>query len=157
MLIAASRVISASGTALGAKGVLAPGYVSCEDGKIAAVGTGPPPRHPDVVLPDGVLLPGFVDLQVNGYFGVELDRADAVGWATVASRLAETGTTAFLPTFITCPLTDMIDSLRRTAATIPDLMAGHGQARVLGIHLEGPFISAKRAGAHNTKWIRKPD
>jgi len=51
----------------------------------------------------------------------------------------------------------MIDSLHRTAAIAGDLMAGSGQARVLGIHLEGPFISAKRAGAHNTAWIRKPD
>jgi N-acetylglucosamine-6-phosphate deacetylase len=157
MLIAAARIIPASGAVSGTQGVLTPGYVTCDDGRITAVSAGPPPRRPDVVLSDGVLLPGFVDLQVNGYFGVELDRVDGTGWATVASRLAETGTTAFLPTFITCPIAEMIDSLRRAAAIVGQLTAGHGRARVLGIHLEGPFISAKRAGAHNTAWIRKPD
>ena len=52
-----------------------------------ALGQGPPPGPPDIELDDGVLVPGFVDLQVNGYFGDELQAVEPDGWAEVASRL----------------------------------------------------------------------
>src|ERR1700691_2132039 len=111
MLIAAARIITASGPSSGANAVLSPGYVNCVDGRIVGVSAGWPASRPDVVLRDGFLLPGFVDLQVNGYFGVELATADAVGWATVLDRLPETGTTAFLPTFITSPIDELTTAL----------------------------------------------
>src|SRR5215469_9430749 len=136
MLITAARIVTGNEPA-----VLAPGYVACAGGKITAVGAGPPPGRPDVELADGVLLPGFVDLQVNGYFGVELSRADAAGWEEVASRLPETGTTAFMPTFITCPFDELTAALRRAAVIAEELTAGTAGARVLGVHVEGPFIS----------------
>src|SRR5690349_6734886 len=67
---------------------------------------------PDLVLPAGLLVPGLVDLQVNGYYGVDLADCDPEGWARVARRLPETGTTAFLPTFITAPVTQLAGKLR---------------------------------------------
>ena len=157
MLIAAARIITASGTASGAHAVFAPGWVICADGHIAAAGVGPPPGKPDLELRDGVLAPGFVDLQVNGYFGVDLAVADLAGWQTVARRLAETGTTAFMPTFITSPLEYMADALRRAAEFHAKLADGSQGTRVLGVHAEGPFISPKRPGAHNQEWIVNPD
>ncbi len=157
MLIAAARIITASGARSDAKVVLAPGYVSCADGRIVAVGAGQPPSKPDVQLHDGVLVPGFVDLQVNGYFGVELADTDLADWLTVARRLAETGTTAFMPTFITSPLADLAEALRRAAGLHAKLADGGQGARVLGVHAEGPFISPKRPGAHNPEWIVAPD
>src|SRR5215471_10621009 len=157
MLIAAARIITASRTASGAHAVLAPGYVRCVDGRIASVGAGSPPGKPDLQLHDGVLVPGFVDLQVNGYFGVELAAADLADWQTVARRLAETGTTAFMPTFVTSPLDDMADALRRGAEFHAKLADGSRGARVLGVHAEGPFISPSRPGAHNLDWIVDPD
>ena len=157
MLIAAARIITANGTASGAHAILAPGYVICADGRVAAVGGGPPPGKPDLRLHDGVLVPGFVDLQVNGYFGVEFAAVDLPDWQMVARRLAETGTTAFMPTFITSPLDDMADALRRAAELHVKLADGSQGARVLGVHAEGPFISPRRPGAHNLEWIVNPD
>jgi N-acetylglucosamine-6-phosphate deacetylase len=156
MLIAAARIVTAGSAASSANAVLAPGYLTCTDGRIASVSAGLPPSRPDVVLRDGFLMPGFVDLQVNGYFGVELATADTAGWATVAGRLAETGTTAFMPTFITSPIDDLVAALRRACAVEPELASVPGRARILGVHLEGPFISPKRPGAHNPAWIVSP-
>jgi N-acetylglucosamine-6-phosphate deacetylase len=149
VLITAPRVIpAAAGTQ-----VLEPGYVTMSAGVITGVAPGPPPRPPDVALGTGMLLPGLVDLQVNGYYGVEFGPADAEGWALVAQRLPETGTTAFQPTFITQPLGELAAALRAAGKIIPALRAG---ARVLGVHAEGPFIAPSRKGAHNDDWIIPP-
>jgi N-acetylglucosamine-6-phosphate deacetylase len=149
VLIAAPRLI----TSTAGSRIAAPGYVTMAGGVVTAVGRGDPPRAPDVALPGGVLLPGFVDLQVNGYFGEEFLSAGADGWASVTTRLPQTGTTAFLPTFVTAPPGVLTAGLRAAAALIPALPAG---ARVLGVHVEGPFISPAWKGAHNEAWITEP-
>jgi N-acetylglucosamine-6-phosphate deacetylase len=148
MLIAAQRVIPATAGA----GVLAPGYVRVAGGLIEEVGPGRPARPPDVELSSGMLLPGLVDLQVNGYYGVELMTAGADGWALIAGRLPQTGTTAFAPTFITAPPGELAAALRSAAGFLPSV-AARGGARVLGVHAEGPFIAPGRRGAHNEAWI----
>ncbi|MGN6679720.1 MAG: N-acetylglucosamine-6-phosphate deacetylase, partial [Streptosporangiaceae bacterium] len=160
MLIAASSIIPATATANGANAILAPGYVILTGGRITEVGSWPLPGRPDIELSTGFLVPGLVDLQVNGYFGVELGDADPAGWAEVVRRLPETGATAFLPTFITSPIDQIVAALRATAGFAPAMTeAGRGPAgaRVLGVHLEGPFIAPSRRGAHNLDWIIKPD
>ena len=149
MLVAAPRIVPA----LPGTGVLEPGYVIVRGGVIAEVGAGPPPVSPDLVLDSGALVPGLVDLQVNGYYGVDLADCDPEGWALVARRLPETGTTAFLPTFITAPVPTLATALRSAAKTAEAVTAG---ARVLGVHLEGPFLSPARAGAHRQDWIVPP-
>ena len=73
MIITAPRVI----TALPGAPVLEPGYVVTSGGRITQVGQGAPPQPPDAELTEGVLVPGLVDLQVNGYFGVEMQAARA--------------------------------------------------------------------------------
>jgi N-acetylglucosamine-6-phosphate deacetylase len=151
VLITAPRVIPADA----GNQVLAPGYVTVTAGITSAVGHGPPPRAPDVALPSGALLPGFVDLQVNGYYGEEFQNANAAGWAEVAARLPQTGVTAFLPTFVTAPPGALAAALRAAAALVPALPTG-GSARVLGVHAEGPFISPARSGAHDEAWITEP-
>jgi N-acetylglucosamine-6-phosphate deacetylase len=150
VLITAPRVVPAAA----GSGILEPSHVTIRDGLVAAVAAGSPPRAPDLALDTGTLLPGFVDLQVNGYYGVEFMAVEADGWATVVTRLPETGTTALLPTFITAPPGALAAALRAAAAIVPALPAR--AARVLGVHAEGPFISPARKGAHNEAWITDP-
>jgi N-acetylglucosamine-6-phosphate deacetylase len=133
--------------------VLAPGYLRIENEVIAEVGEGRPAGRPDLTLPGGTLVPGLVDLQVNGYYGHDLVDADEAGWHTVVRRLPETGVTAFLPTFITAPVKLLADALRRTVALLPGLPTG---SRVLGVHLEGPFLAERRRGAHRADHLIDP-
>jgi N-acetylglucosamine-6-phosphate deacetylase len=123
------------------------------DGRVAEVGGGTPPRRPDLALGTGYLVPGLIDLQVNGYFGVSLADVEPAGWALVARRLPETGTTGFLPTFVTAPVAEMSHALRCASVLVADPPAG---ARVLGVHMEGPFLAPTRAGAHRREWMVTP-
>ena len=133
---------------------LGPACVAVSDGVILGVAAGETYGDvpPDVVLPSGVLVPGLIDLQINGCFGVDFVAADPAGWAEVSARLPETGVTSFVPTFITAPVPDLVAGLRRTAALPADL----GGARVLGVHVEGPFLSPDRHGAHDPALLRDP-
>lgn len=95
--------------------------------------------------------PGFIDLQVNGGFGVEVgEDPDAI--RTLAARLPETGVTAFLPTIITSPPEWYPKAIAafESARDIPG-------ARPLGLHLEGPFLSPQRHGAHRRDIIEAAD
>jgi N-acetylglucosamine-6-phosphate deacetylase len=150
VLITAPRVM----TAEAGRAILEPGYLAMSAGRVTAVAQGRPPRAPDIALADGILLPGFVDLQINGYFGEEFRVADADGWARVVTRLPQTGVTALLPTFVTAPPGALGAALRAASALIPALPAR--AARVLGVHAEGPFISPLRKGAHHEAWITDP-
>ena len=147
MLIEAERIVPGDLT------TIAPGHVLVRDGVIAAVGEGPPPRRPDVRLDSGVLVPGFVDLQVNGYFGAELEAVRPDEWRMIAARLPETGTTAFMPTFITAPVAQLASALRRAAPLAREQAqrAGHaeyaGQRRVRRARPGSPGAGRAPGGA----------
>lgn len=152
LVISAPRVI-ADGVLVG------PATVAVADGVIVGVaeGTTYEGRPADVALPTGLLAPGLVDLQVNGYYGADFVDATAEQWAGTRRRLLETGVTAFMPTFITAPVPRLAAALRRTAELLRGQPDGpDGGARVLGVHVEGPFISPRRHGAHNTDWMCDP-
>ena len=149
LLIAAPRVVPGTGE----PGILEPGYVLVADGRVAEVAAGPPPRSPELALGSGYIVPGLIDLQVNGYFGVDLAEPDEAGWGRVVRRLPETGTTAFLPTLITAPVAELGGVLRFAARFVAYPPAG---ARILGVHVEGPFLAPGRAGAHRRDLIIPP-
>lgn len=102
---------------------------------------------------DTLLAPGFVDVQVNGAGGVLFNDTPTVEAAlAIAAAMRRSGTTGLLPTFITDDATRMREACE---AALEATARPHGG--VLGIHLEGPFISRERAGVHATGFIRAPD
>jgi N-acetylglucosamine-6-phosphate deacetylase len=98
----------------------------------------------------GIAVPGFVDLQVNGFAGVDLLDADTDGYRRAGEAMLETGVTSYLPTFITAPEDRLLAALR----AVPALAGG---PRILGVHLEGPFLSPRRLGVHPESARRDPD
>ncbi|RKH85689.1 N-acetylglucosamine-6-phosphate deacetylase [Corallococcus sp. AB045] len=130
--------------------------VVIEDGTVRAVvpQTGLPTGATVHTLPgDTLLAPGFVDVQVNGAGGVLFnDTPTEEAALAIASAMRTCGTTGLLPTFITDDAARMREACEAalTATARPD-------SGVLGIHLEGPFISRERAGVHVPSFIRTPD
>ncbi len=102
-------------------------------------------------LPGGLLVPGFVDAQVNGGGGVLFNATpDGETLAQMATAHARSGgTTALLPTFIT----DHPAGLQHAIATVRSALAANTPG-IAGLHLEGPFISPARPGVHDPAWIR---
>ncbi len=102
----------------------------------------------------GTAVPGFVDLQVNGFGGVEFRRADPDGYAAAARALAAHGAVAVQPTFFSCSP----EEYRAALGVLAEVHAAppHG-CRFLGAHLEGPFLNPARVGAHEPSTFLHPD
>ena len=125
-------------------GVFVPGDVEIAGGRVVALGAERPGGR-------GTAVPGFVDLQVNGFGGVDFLDADAAGYGRAGEALLQTGVTAYLPTLISSPEDELLAALR-------EVPRGDGRRpRVLGVHLEGPFLSARRLGTHISSARRDPD
>ncbi|WP_345752005.1 N-acetylglucosamine-6-phosphate deacetylase [Microbacterium rhizophilus] len=138
-LLAARRVIDGSGSD-------GPGWVLTDGDRPAERGTGAPPRTPDREV--DALLPGFVDAHAHGARGVDFatvgaDPSEAIAWH------AARGSTALVASLATGTLED---TRARLAELAPLVRAG----ALAGLHLEGPFLSAGRRGAHNPELLRAP-
>ena len=139
--IAAARLLAPGGRWAG------PATLTLAHGRIAAIDPGAPHAT------HGVLTAGLIDLHNNGAFGIDFATATPAGWRTALARLAAHGVTAVQPTIITAPIPDLVATVRRIAES---LAPGAHLARVLGIHLEGPFLAPARRGAHRADWVTDP-
>jgi len=113
----------------------------------------PVPPCPTTDLNGLNVAPGFIDLQLNGCGGVMFnDTITAATLDTMHQTNLRSGTTSFLPTLITTSDEDMAAAI----ALIPSYRQQHS-TRILGLHLEGPYLNPKRKGIHNEKYVRKTD
>jgi len=147
-------------------GELVDGDVEVVDGRVEAVGVGAPSGS-------RIAAPGFVDLQANGFAGIDFSAPGDDGYAVAGAALLAGGVTAFQPTLVTADLDAMRGALAlvpatdrggRDAAESGSSIGGAGEGstadvpgpRIIGAHLEGPFISPLRPGAHDPAAIRPP-
>lgn len=121
-------------------GWLGPGVVELDDtGTIRGV------RATTGAVPDLVLAPGFVDLQVNGIDDVDVATASGADWDRLDARLLDQGVTTWCPTLVTAPRDRYDGALARIAAAAA--RPGAGRPSIAGAHLEGPFLGGA-PGAH---------
>jgi N-acetylglucosamine-6-phosphate deacetylase len=139
-----------AGRTLLPSGQIVEAVITMQGGAITEVGLGLDPAA-DVTV-KGTIVPGFIDLQLNGAYGYDFTR-DGRTVADVAARLPATGATSFLATIITSPWEDYGPRLRDVKLAAQ----GAAGAHILGVHLEGPYLNPKRAGAHDPAFLRPID
>jgi N-acetylglucosamine-6-phosphate deacetylase len=98
------------------------------------------------------LVPGFIDLQINGAFGMDFTANPDTIWQ-VGERLTHFGVTSFLPTLISAPPEVILEAQAVLHQGPP---SGYRGARVIGLHLEGPYLNPEKYGAHNPVYLHLP-
>lgn len=146
-LIAGARLVTAGGVVEG-------GWIDVRGGRIAALGSGAAPEQPaepaDRQLRGQWLVPGFVDMHSHGGGGATVIRADPGQVATFARTHRQHGTTSLVASLVTGRYDDLERDVKALAEMVDDGI-------VAGVHLEGPWISAARKGAHDERALRAPE
>ncbi|MFY9325661.1 MAG: N-acetylglucosamine-6-phosphate deacetylase [Candidatus Nanopelagicales bacterium] len=101
---------------------------------------------------DGILVPGLIDLQINGGFGIDFQQTNEQGFETFRAQILRTGVTGFLPTLITASHNNLLTQLEKI-----EISSTAGLSDVLGVHLEGPYISQEARGTHDKNQVRAID
>ena len=122
--------------------------------RMAPHGQVEPPANARLIDASGLqLVPGFIDLQLNGAFGHDFTAKPETIWP-VSAELPRFGVTSYLPTIITSPLETVAEAQNVLLRQRPAEFSG---AEPLGLHLEGPFLNPQKKGAHNPAYLRRPD
>jgi N-acetylglucosamine-6-phosphate deacetylase len=133
--------------------VLADGWLTVRDGVIERIGTGEPDECTDtrpVDLAGAWVLPGFVDLHCHGGGGASYTECDPERLATAVTAHRRHGTTTSMASLVSTTIPNLVEQISVLRELVRDGLFA-------GIHLEGPFISAARRGAHDPSVLRPPD
>ena len=137
-------------TVLTGRDLLRPGWIDVVDGVIRAVGAGPAAGPVDIDLGTATVVPGFVDTHVHGGGGGNFSAADPDETAAAVALHRRHGTTTLVASLVTAGPAELV---QQVAALANDVRAGV----IDGIHLEGPWLSPQRSGAHQTSLMRDPE
>ncbi|MFJ5988046.1 N-acetylglucosamine-6-phosphate deacetylase [Lentzea sp. NPDC092896] len=143
-------VILTGGRVVTPGGVLENGWVSVKDGRIAAVGEGAAPEGPTHDVGGGTIVPGFVDIHCHGGGGAAFTSSDPEKVRKAAAAHRKHGTTTVLASLVTRPVPELADQVSALAELVQEGV-------VAGVHLEGPFLSAARCGAHDPAILCPPE
>jgi N-acetylglucosamine-6-phosphate deacetylase len=143
-------VLLTAATLLTGRELLRPGWIDVSQGVVHAVGAGVAPRPADRNLGAVTVVPGFVDTHLHGGGGANFSTAARADTSTAVTLHRKHGTTALIASLVTA---DPVGLLRQVAELAEDVRAG----LIDGIHLEGPWLSVKRCGAHQPSLMRDPD
>jgi N-acetylglucosamine-6-phosphate deacetylase len=137
-------------TLLTGRELLRPAWIEVSDGLVAATGAGPAPRTADRELGAVAVVPGFVDTHLHGGGGANFSTAVHTDTATAVDFHRRHGTTTLVASLVTAGPDDL---LRQVEALADDVRFG----LLDGIHLEGPWLSTLRCGAHQPSLMRDAD
>lgn len=147
-------------TIISEEGIFQKGFIEIDGEKIKRVGPMADFQASDkeevITFDDSYsLIPGMIDLHIHGANGADVMDAAPDALETMTTVLPKEGTTSFLATTMTKSKEDIENAIGNIADFIPKQIPGH--AEILGAHLEGPFLSPKRAGAQHPGNIINPD
>ena len=108
-----------------------------------------PPDTVMIDVQDSYIMPGFIDSHIHGIGGYGTEDCKASSILGMSDRLADFGVSAFMPTVYT----DKLDTMLASIKSIVDAMGSEQGAKIMGINLEGPFISMARVGAQNPEGV----
>jgi N-acetylglucosamine-6-phosphate deacetylase len=141
-------VLIAADTLLTGTDLLRPGWIETTGDTVRAVGAGAPPASADHSA--AVVVPGFVDTHVHGGAGADFSAGTLAATTAAVALHRRHGTTTLIASLVTAAPEDL---LRQVTA-----LADHTHAGLIdGIHLEGPWLSVQRCGAHDASLMRDPD
>jgi N-acetylglucosamine-6-phosphate deacetylase len=143
MLITADTLITG-------RELLRPGWIEISEDTVQAIGAGAAPRPADRDLGAVTVVPGFVDTHLHGGGGANFSTASTAETSTAVALHRRHGTTAMIASLVTAGPAEL---LRQVGELANDVRAG----LIDGIHLEGPWLSTKRSGAHQPSLMRDPD
>lgn len=143
MLITAPLILTGAETLHG-------GWLELDAGRVVATGAGTPARPADVDLPGATVVPGFVDTHVHGGGGATFSDATVDATRTASGLHLRHGTTTLVASLVSADAGALRHQVAALSAQVADGL-------LAGIHLEGPWLSARRCGAHEPSALRAPD